>query len=304
MQLGINGTGLVQKASADAVAAHAEAAFGDGFKSYWIAEHPTGGFDALTVLTAVGLKVPDIALGTAIVPTWPRHPAVLAGQAVTTNNILNGRLTLGIGLSHAPMMAELGIEFDKPIRHLREYLSVLMPLLTEGSVDYQGEVTAAKMRFFRTPGSRPRVLVAALGPQALKVTGRLADGTILAWVGPRTIREHIVPTISEAAAAAGNNTPDVVASLPVCVTDDEAGVREKIGAGLKMYGQLPSYRAMFDREQASGPEAVAIAGSAAQVTDAIQEMRDAGVTEFAPTEFFTNPDEAAATRELLTSLID
>jgi alkanesulfonate monooxygenase SsuD/methylene tetrahydromethanopterin reductase-like flavin-dependent oxidoreductase (luciferase family) len=98
MKVGINGTGLVQKASVDAVVRHARSAADDGFASYWLAEHPTGGFDALTVLALVGQVVPDIELGTAIVPTMPRHPLVLAGQALTTAASIDHRLTLGIGL--------------------------------------------------------------------------------------------------------------------------------------------------------------------------------------------------------------
>ena len=303
MKIGINGTGLVQKASTDAIIAHATQAHAEGFGSYWLAEHPTGGFDALTVLTAVGIKIPGLKLGTAIIPTWPRHPAVLAGQATTTNNIINGNLTLGIGLSHQPMMAELGIGFDKPIRHLKDFLGVLMPLIEEGSVKIEGEMLSASARFFRQSESDLPVLVAALGPQALRVTGRLADGTILAWVGPKTISDHIAPTLNEAAANAGRPTPQIVASLPVCVTDNEADVRARIGKGLRMYGQLPSYRAMFDREGVEGPADVAIVGSSAQVGDGIEAMRSAGVTEFSPTEFFTNPEEAVRTREFLVSLL-
>ncbi|MEQ8690364.1 MAG: TIGR03564 family F420-dependent LLM class oxidoreductase [Pseudomonadales bacterium] len=303
MKIGINGTGLVQKASVDAVVSHAQQALDDGFHSYWLAEHPTGGFDALTVLAAVGLKVPTIKLGTAIIPTFPRHPAVLAGQAITVNNLLEGRLTLGIGLSHAPMMAELGIGFDKPIRHLREYLAVLMPLVREGQVDAQGETIQARFKHFREPAHALKVVVAALGPQALGVTGRNADGTVLAWVGEKTIREHIAPRLNKAAEEAGNPAPQIIASLPVCVTDDEAGIRERIGKGLSMYGQLPSYRAMFDREGVDGPADVAIVGSQAQVEDRIRAMAEAGVTEFTPTEFVTNGDEAAATRATLAGFL-
>lgn len=303
MKIGINGTGLVGKASTDAIASHALEAHDQGFESYWIAEHPTGGFDALTVLTAVGLKVPQIKLGTAIIPTWPRHPSVLAGQAKTTNNILNGRLILGIGLSHASMMADLGMDFDKPIGHLREYLHVLMPLIAEGVVDYTGQTLSARAKFFGKAHADLPVLVAALGPQALRVAGRLADGTVLAWVGPKTITEHIRPTIYEAAEAAGRPEPQIVASLPVCVTDNEKAIREKIGQGLSLYGQLPSYRAMFDREGVDGPADLAIVGSKDQVLEGIEAMRAAGVREFAPTEFVTNPEEAAATRALLKTLL-
>ncbi len=93
------------------------------------------------------------------------------------------------------MLEQLGIPMEKPIRHLREYLSILMPLLHDGKVDFAGETLSCRAELFKKPESPPPVLVAALGPQALRVTGRLADGTSLAWVGPRTVREHVAPTI-------------------------------------------------------------------------------------------------------------
>lgn len=303
MRIGINGTGLVQAASVSRVIDDARAVAADGFASYWLAEHPTGGFDALTVLTAVGISVPELELGTAIVPTYPRHPMVLAGQVATAADTIGARLTLGIGLSHAVMMAELGIGFEKPIRHLREYLSILMPLLRDGHVAYQGETLQCKATMFRKPSAAIPVVVAALGPQALGVAGRLADGTTLAWVGPRTVREHIAPRIQAAADSAGRLPPRIVATLPVCVTGDEAAVRARIGESLAMYGRLPSYRAMFEREGVAGPAELAIVGSPAQVTDRIDAMREAGVTDFAASEFALNADDRSATRALLKSLL-
>ena len=202
MKIGLNGTGLVQRADVARICDHAAAAASDGFTSYWLAEHPTGGLDALSVLLAVGQRVPHIELGTAIVPTFPRHPMVLAGQTLTTAGVIDHRLTLGIGLSHEPMMAQLGIGFDKPVRHLREYLSILMPLLHDGRVDFQGETLSARVELFQPPKQPTAVVVAALGPQALSVAGRLSDGTTLAWVGPKTVREHIVPRLVEAAGVA------------------------------------------------------------------------------------------------------
>lgn len=299
MKIGINGTGLVQKASVEAVAAHAEAAARDGFSSYWLAEHPTGGFDALTVLALVGQRVDGIELGTAIIPTFPRHPMVLAGQTLTTAAAIGHRLALGIGLSHEPMMAQLGIGFDKPIRHLREYLTILTALLRTGRADFRGDTLTCQAEVFQPPTVTTPVLVAALGPQALKVAGTLADGTTLAWVGPRTVREHIVPRIGEAAAAAGRPSPRIVATLPVCVTEDPEGVRAAIAGGLSMYGRLPSYRAMFEREGVDGPADVAIVGDAAQVRAGLEAMADAGVTDFAASEFVRNPGEREATRALL-----
>lgn len=299
MRLGINGTGLVQTASIEAIAAHAKVAAEDGFSSYWLAEHPTGGLDAMTVLTVVGLQVPEIELGTAIIPTFPRHPMVLAGQVHTLLNAIGHRFTLGIGLSHETMMAQLGIPFDRPIRHLKEYLSVLVPLLNEGRVSFKGEMISCEAETFFKPERSTPVIVAALGPQALKVAGTLADGTTLAWVGPRTIREHIKPRLTEAATEANRATPRIIATLPVCVTKNEEAVRARISKTLKMYGQLPSYKAMFEREGVSEPGDIALVGSESKVRDLLEELVVAGVTDFAASEFTTSKDEGEETRELI-----
>ena len=303
MRIGINGTGLVQGASVAAITRHAQSAADDGFSSYWLAEHPSGGLDALTVLTVVGLSVPDMELGTAIVPTFPRHPMVMAGQAQTARNVLGPRLTLGIGLSHLPMMAQLGIPFDKPIRHLREYLSILVPLLNEGRVNFKGELLSCEAVTFFKPTAPTPIVVAALGPQALKVAGTLANGTTLAWVGPRTIREHIKPRLHEAPAAAGKPEPRIIATLPVCVTSDEAMIRTRIGRNLALYGELPSYKAMFEREGVEGPGQLALVGPEEKVSAAIAAMREAGVTDFAASEFTTSEDERQRTRALLKTLV-
>jgi F420-dependent oxidoreductase-like protein len=303
MKIGINGTGLVQKASIDAITAHAQQAHDDGFASYWLAEHPTGGLDAMMVLALVGTHVSDIELGTAIVPTFPRHPMVLAGQAQTAITAIGHRFTLGVGLSHASMMVQLGIAFDRPIRHLREYLSILMPLVNEGRVAFKGELLSCEAQTFVTPDAPCPVVVAALGPQALKVAGELADGTTLAWVGPRTIAEHIKPRIEAAASGMGRSTPRIIATLPVCVTDDEQRVRGLIQKNLAMYGELPSYKAMFEREGVTGPGELAIIGSAGKVADAIGAMAEAGVTDFAASEFTTNAEERGQTRTLLKAWV-
>ena len=302
MKIGINGSGMVQKASVEAIADHAATAAKQGFAHYWLAEHPTGGLDALTTLALVGQRVPDIELGSAIVPTFPRHPMALAGQALTVADAIGERLTVGIGLSHEPMMAQLGIGFEKPIRHLREYLSILMPLLHEGATNFDGELLSCDAKLFQTPKHNVPVLVAALGPQALAVTGKWADGTTLAWVGPKTIREHIVPRLQEAAAEHQRPAPRVVATLPICVTEQSTTVRESIGKGLSLYGRLPSYQAMFEREGASGPADVAVVGSRTEVMDQVAALAEAGVTDFAPSEFCLNRDEWSATRELLVEL--
>ena len=305
MRIGINATGLVQRASVEAFTAHALVAQEDGFSSYWVAEHPTGGLDALTVLAVVGQQVGNMELGTAVIPTYPRHPMVLAGQALTVQSAIRSKLTLGIGLSHQAMMALLGLDDDKPIAHLRDYLSILGPLLANGCVAYDGPTISCHAEVFKPTVNPPQVLVAALGPQALRVAGALADGTSLAWVGPKTIRAHIVPVLSDAAGKADRAaTPRVVATLPICVTNDEAAIRERITKTSSMYAALPSYRAMFEREGVNEPGQLGIVGSEAQVEDALGVLAESGVTDFAASEFTPSPDEKLRTRALLKRLAD
>jgi alkanesulfonate monooxygenase SsuD/methylene tetrahydromethanopterin reductase-like flavin-dependent oxidoreductase (luciferase family) len=143
------------------------------------------------------------------------------------------------------------------------------------------------------------IVVAALGPQMLKVTGELADGTLTWCTGPETLATHIVPTITAAAAAAERPTPRVIAAFPVCVTGDVVGARERAAKVFAVYGQLPSYRAMLDREGAGGLEDIAIIGSGTEVAERIGALAGIGVTDFAAVEFGGDPDEVTATRATL-----
>jgi F420-dependent oxidoreductase-like protein len=180
----------------------------------------------------IGREVPGIELGTAVVPTYPRHPMVLAGQALTTNQAAGGRLVLGIGLSHQIVIeGMLGLSFAKPYSHMKEYLAVLGPLIRTGSVSWAGEEYRVNAQV-AVPGATPcPILVAALAPKMLALTGREADGTITWMTGPKTIREHTVPRIREAAAKAGRPAPRVVVGLPVAVTRDVATARAGAARG-------------------------------------------------------------------------
>lgn len=300
MRIGWNGTGVVGRASIDAVKKDLQRAAAGGYQSYWLADHPTGGFDALTALAVAGQGLGEIEIGTAVIPTFPRNPMALAAQTLTVAQALDGPFCLGIGLSHETMMKDLGIPFDKPIRHMREYLSILVPLVTTGEVDFQGQLLSCRARIFKRDMPDISVVVAALGPQALKVAGELAAGTTLAWVGPKTIREHISPRIREAAENAGRDEPRVIATLPVCITDDAKARRASISKNFADYSALPSYQAMFEREGASGPGDVALVGSKDEVTELLAVMAQAGTTDFAATAYAETPDEKAATFEFLS----
>jgi F420-dependent oxidoreductase-like protein len=255
-----------------------------GFGSAWAPQ--IFGLDALTALAVAGREVPDIQLGTAVVPTYPRHPMTMALQALTTQAAIGGRLNLGIGLSHQMVVENMwGISFERPARHMKEYLSALMPMLHDRSVSFKGETLTAMGQLQLPPIDPPPVLVAALGERMLRIAGRLADGTATWMTGARTIGDHIVPHITKAAEAAGRPAPRVAAALPVAVTSDATEAREKAATIFAIYGHLPSYRAMLDREGAEGPANVAIVGDEATVKGQIEAIFEAGATEFVVVPF-------------------
>ena len=299
------GTSLAESSGPDALVKLADdlrTAADDGFASAWISN--IFGLEALTSLAVAGSQVPGIELGTAVVPTYPRHPAVLAQQALTTDLAVGGRLTLGIGLSHQIVIQDMyGYSFDKPARHMREYLAVLGPLLAGEPVAFDGETVHAHIGL-SVPRSRARVplLLAALAPQMLRLAGTQADGTILWMTGPATVRDYIVPAITAAASEAGRPSPRVVCVLPVCVTDDPAEARVNAGKAFAIYGQLPSYRAMLDREGAAGPGDVAVVGDEDSVAAQIRALADGGVTDFVALEYARDED-GPRTRALLRKLI-
>ncbi|MFG3436856.1 TIGR03564 family F420-dependent LLM class oxidoreductase [Nonomuraea sp. NPDC047897] len=278
---------------ADAIAsAHA-----DGFASAWLSH--IFGLDAITALAVAGAATPGIELGTAVVPTYPRHPAALAQQAMTANAALDGRLALGIGLSHRLVIEDMyGYSFERPARHMAEYLDILLPAVRGEQVSYQGETLKADIRL-TTPGAGLPVLVAALAPRMLKLAGSRAAGTVLWMTGPRTVAEHVAPALAAAAEEAGRDRPRIVCMLPVCVTDDPGAARARAEEIFAVYGQLPSYRAMLDREGAAGPGDVAIVGDEASVRAQIEELAETGVTDFGAA-LYSGRDR---TRDLLRTLL-
>ncbi|MFN8523282.1 MAG: TIGR03564 family F420-dependent LLM class oxidoreductase [Chloroflexota bacterium] len=273
-----------------------------GFDSAWIANIRE--YDALTLLALAGQRTSRIELGTFVVPTYPRHPSSLAQQALTTQAICNGRLALGIGLSHrVSMEGGLGFDWNHPIRHMREYLTCLERLFTGEPASFAGqEFTLNEYQLSMAGATRPALLVAALGPQMLKLTGALADGTALWMGGPKYIRDHVVPIMGEAAAAAGRPSPRVVAGLPVCVTDNRDAVRARAEDVFARYGQLPSYRAILDKEGAASPTDVSLIGTEAQVEDGIAQLREAGATELAAAVFAPRGEDPERTNALLRRL--
>ncbi len=298
MRLGINGSGLLAHPNlatlVDDIATNEQ----DGFESYWLAQ--TGQADALTIFAAHGDSGSTAALGTAVIPTWTIHPQMLAGQALTTQAAVGGRLILGIGLSHQPAIEDRWkMTWERPVRQMMDFLDVLQPLLAEGKASHDGHFWSFEGEYPRITDQPPKVMVAALGEQMLRLTGARADGTILWCVGPKTISEHIAPIINEAASNAGRDQPSIVCSLPVWVTDDPAPAREFIAKMLSIYAELPSYRRMLDIEGLHGLGELSLVGSEQEVADGIAAIASAGATDFTAVPMGGNPDEIARTRQTL-----
>ena len=244
-----------------------------GLDNLWMAN--IFGMDAISTLALIGREVPRIGLGTAVTPTYPRHPTAIAQQALTTAAATNNRFTLGIGLSHQVVIENmLGFSYEKPAKHMREYLEVLMPLARGETVNFNGEQYRVNGVTFEIPGAdRLPVVLAALGPVMLKIAGELADGTNTWMVGPNTMANHIVPGL-------GRDDATVVGGVPVVLTTHIDQAREQIAKDLVIYGQLPSYRAMLDREGVAGPADIAIVGDENALRGEIKRFEDAGVTDF------------------------
>ena len=135
----------------------------DGFASVWMPN--IFGFDAIMTLALAGAATSTIELGTFVVPTYPRHPTAMAQQGLTAAAATNGRFTLGIGLSHKLVIEDMfGLDYSRPIRHMREYLSVLIPALDRQPIRFHGEEYRVAAQFDVPIDRRPPVIVAALGP--------------------------------------------------------------------------------------------------------------------------------------------
>jgi F420-dependent oxidoreductase-like protein len=269
-----------------------------GITDIWLGDRVS--WDPLTLLTITGREVPDIGLATGIVRSYPRHPLVLAGQALSTQAATGNRLVLGIGPSHQPIIEnQYGYSFDKPVRHLREYLTALIPLLHGENVTYQGETITAAGQVSIPGAEAPPVLISALGPRMLQLAGELADGTITTWAGPSSLDSYFVPTITK--AAAGRPAPRVVASICVAVTQDPDAARSWLTTTYGAAKNLPSYQAILAREGITEVGDTAVVGDETAVRQEIQRYADAGASELIAVTI-GSLDEQRRTLELLGSL--
>jgi 5,10-methylenetetrahydromethanopterin reductase len=295
MRIGIMDGGRAEAPGLDGLVATARELESRGFDTLWLPN--VFGLDAITTAAVVGRETERIEIGTAVVPTYPRHPTALAQQALTASSACRGRFTLGIGLSHPPVIEKLlGLSYARRARHMREYMGVLAPLLRGEQTDFEGEEYQVKLSL-QVPDAPPvPVLIAALGDQMLKIAGRHAAGTILWMTGPRTIESHIAPKLRAAANEAGKPDPRIVAGMHIVLTPNADAANERIGKKLAIYGQMPSYRAMLDKEGAASPAELALVGDEKVLDAGLERLRDLGVSDFEASIFRT--DDGAYERTL------
>ena len=275
----------------------------EGFRRVWMSQLPYEP-DLLTVLAVALREVDSIEAASGVVPIQNQHPMQMAQRALTVSLASGGRFTLGLGMTHAAVTEGMwGIPWDRPVRRLNEYLDGLLPLLAGEPADAVGETVTTRGALMIPGAPQPDVYIAALGPQLLRLAGRRTAGTCTWMTGPATLGGHVGPSLRQAAADAGRpeDAVRVVAALPVSVTDDVDAARRQAAEQFSMYGTLPSYRAMLDREGYAGPEDAAIIGDERTVSQRIDELQAAGVDEFVGAPFEPSPEGRARTRALLRS---
>jgi len=275
----------IQAMDAPSFVAQVQQAEAAGIRVAWTTIGGAGGADPLTAAAAAFTATDSIDIGTAIIPTWPRHPVIIAQQAQALEQLAPGRLRLGIGPSHEPaMVAGFGVEWSAPLTNLREYLQVIRSLLSEGSVDFEGRHVTAKSRI-RDPYEMT-LMASALRPRSFETCGELTDGAI-SWMCPKQfLIKEALPAVARGASKMGRETPPLIAHVPMLVTEDRGDVRRLIDQ-LGRYAQVPFYRAMFE---AAGYDVddgysdallddLVVSGSEAEVAERLGSYIEAGCGE-------------------------
>ncbi|MFF9062084.1 LLM class F420-dependent oxidoreductase [Streptomyces sp. NPDC014882] len=286
----------------DATVQLAREAAESGLTSAWFGQ--TFGADSPQLAAIVGREVPGLQVGTSAIPVFGRHPLLVSSQAQTAQAATRGRYHLGLALG-TKLLTEtgFGLPFERPIARLREFLTALRQLTETGTADFHGELlTATTPVPARVPGAEGGVplLVAAMGPQALRVSGELADGILPYLAGPRALADHIVPALHAAAEAAGRPTPRVVALVPGVVTADLDAVRARATENLAFYEQIPSYARVIELSGGRRAADLAVIGDERTVEAEVRRYRDAGATEvvFSSTEIAGDADRRRTWRLL------
>lgn len=253
-----------------------------GLATVWIPQIPDE-FDALTAATLVGAETTRIEIGTAVVPVQPRHPIALAQQALSVQAVCEGRLRLGLGVSHHWIIDEmLGLPYKRPVVTMGAYLDVLDQAFGgPGTVDVDNELFRVHSPLDVTDVAPTPVLIAALGPLMLRLAGERTDGTILWMADERAIASHVIPHLTGAASAAGRPAPRVVAGIPVCLCSEREvdAATARANRILAEAEVSPNYQHLLDHGDARNVGDILAAGSESTIEKRLRGFADAGVTD-------------------------
>ena len=304
MRIGLTGGGT----TADRIVGQARRAEADGFSSMWYPSSAGAG-DPLAVMALAGRATSAIELGTAVLVSYTCHPVLQASRASAAASAIGGpgRLTLGVGPSHRPIIEDrLGLSYDTPGQHTDEYVQILTGLLRGEQVSFAGSQFRVDTGPIPLPdGAAIPVLIGALASRLLRVAGRYTDGTIVWMANPTAIGAHVAPVIRKAAADAGRPAPRIVAGMPVAVHDDVAEARSAAARQFSVYGELPNYQRILAHGGITGPAEAVIVGDEDSVTAQVRALFEAGATDLWAAPFPVGDDPVASrarTRALLAGL--
>lgn len=259
-----------------------------GVEQTWVPFGPLQSSDLLTTLAAAAARTTHLKLGTYIIQVSTRHPVLLAQQILSINSLAPNRFRLGLGVG-SPRVAQsmYGVEVERPLAYLREYVQVLRPLLEQGEVHHQGKIFTTDASL---PGSAQVPLyIAALGPGAFRLAGEVADGVLPASCPISYLLDTAIPTLKAAAAAAGRPQPTVVANVLVALTEDRDVALAAGRKALAFQTSLPNYRNMFaaagfsteemDTIADSLIESMLVFGDESKIKDRLQELLATDIDE-------------------------
>lgn len=234
-----------------------------GFDSIWVCDHllfrfpdlPTlGTWEAWSIATALAETTERLEIGTLVMCTAFRHPALLAKMAATLDEISGGRLILGVGAGwHQPEFDAFGLESDHKVARFAEAIQILVALLREGQVDFVGQYYRATQCELRPRGPRPSgipLLIGAGGPRMLELTARYADSWNTCWLGQPTLLSERRDTLNRIcyeqgrdpatlATTVGVNVaytpPGATPATPPDPTQVLSGTTAEVAAGLRAY---------------------------------------------------------------------
>jgi F420-dependent oxidoreductase-like protein len=219
-----------------------------GYESVWVTQLPDAR-DAALVLAAYAGATQWVRLGTGVLPIYPRHPTAMAQTAATLDELSAGRFILGIGVSHKVTVESMwGLKLEHPVEAMREYVSIVRSSLRDGSAGFNGRHFTANWSYSGPRRGELPIMISALSPHMLELSGEIADGVVLWLCSPTYVQDVVVPHVKVGRKRAGKTMEgfEIVAAMQACLTTDRAGGLAVFRQTVERYANLPYYRKMMD----------------------------------------------------------